>query len=149
MRVGAELLDAAGFVGLATVEAKRHEKSGELVLVEVNAKVTQPFGLGDAAGADASWRLYATLAGLPLGPQPPARLGVRNVVPTLEPRAAWMHLAGGGSLRSLLGSYRGVRDTSGITLRDPVPAALALSSQLQLARAFLGRWSGGPEREAS
>jgi D-aspartate ligase len=149
MALGTALLDAAAFVGLATVEAKRHAETGELVLVEVNAKVTQPFGLGDAAGVDASWRLYATLAGLPLGPQERPRLGVRNVVPTLEPRAAWVHLAGGGSLRSLLASYRGVRDFSGIGLHDPIPSALVLWSQLQLGIGFLRRRAARGARQAS
>jgi predicted ATP-grasp superfamily ATP-dependent carboligase len=149
MALGTALLDAAGFAGLATVEAKRHADTGELVLVEVNAKVTQPFGLGDAAGVESSWRLYATLAGLPLSPQRRPRLGVRNVVPTLEPRAAWVYLAGGGSVRSLLASYRGVRDMSGIGLHDPVPAALVLWSQLRLALSFLRRRGQVEELEPS
>jgi hypothetical protein len=49
----------------------RHAETGELVLIEVNARVLGHFGLGDASNVDASWRLYATLAGLPLGPSPP------------------------------------------------------------------------------
>jgi predicted ATP-grasp superfamily ATP-dependent carboligase len=139
MAVADSLLGAAGFVGLATVETKVHAETGERVLIEVNAKLTQPFGLGDVAGLDASWRLYATLAGLPLPPQPAAAAGVRNVVPTLEPRAAWAYLRGGGRPRELLGSYRRVRDFSGLSLRDPLPLALVARRQARLGARYLRR----------
>ena len=138
MRLGRSLLEAAGFVGLASVQTKLDERSGEAVLIEANVRVPQHFGLGQASGVDAPWRLYASLAGLPLGPQPRERLGVRAVVATMEPRAAWVHLAGGGSLRSLLASYRGVRDVSGHALRDPLPLWIMLFRQMRMAGGYAG-----------
>jgi D-aspartate ligase len=148
MRLGRSLLEAAGFVGLASVQTKRDERTGEPVLIEANVRVPQHFGLGEACGVEAPWRLYASLAGLPLGPQPPQRIGVRNVVATMEPRAAWMHLADGGSLRSLLRSYRGVRDVSGHTLSDPLPLWIMLYRQLKMGGGYVGsRIRGRRSRE--
>jgi D-aspartate ligase len=130
------LLAAADFVGVASVEAKRHAETGETVLIEANVRVPQSFGLGDAAGADASWRLYAALAGLPLGPQPRPRQGVRSVVVTRELKALLDLGASPRMLRRRFAAYRGVRDVSGIYLRDP---RLTLSFVDQLARAGLRR----------
>jgi D-aspartate ligase len=148
LSLATKLLDAASFVGVSVVEAKIHEETGEPVLIEANVRLPQGFGLGDACGVDASWRLYATLAGIPLDPQPTQRQGVRNVMITLEPRAAWSHLARGGSLRSLLASYRGVRDVSGMSLRDPLPLAMVLWGQALQALRYLRRRArrreGGP-----
>lgn len=116
------LLDAVGYVGIAAVEAKRDAFTGELVLIEVNVRIPQSFGLGDACGVDASWRLYATLADLPLPPQPPQRYGVRSVVPSVElPAAAALLRQGDVSPRALLASYRHVRDIAGLSLRQPLP----------------------------
>ena len=114
------LLDAANFVGLASVEAKRNASTGEVVLMEANVRLPQGFGLGDAAGVDASWRLYATLAGLPLRQQPPQRQGVRLVVATRELHALGELIGNPGMLRRRIGSYRNVRAVSGIHLDDPL-----------------------------
>jgi D-aspartate ligase len=118
-----KLLDAAGFVGVSSSEFKRHARTGESYLIEVNVRVPQAWGLVEVAGTDGSWRLYAALAELPLGPQPAARTGVRNVIPSLEMRAVPTHLAERRlSLRGVLDGYRGVRGFSGLTWRDPKPA---------------------------
>jgi predicted ATP-grasp superfamily ATP-dependent carboligase len=113
------LLDTANFVGLASVEAKRNASTGEVVLMEANVRVPQGFGLGDAAGVDASWRLYATLARLPLPQQPPQRQGVRLIVATRELHALAELIGNPGMLRRRIGSYRNVRAVSGIHLDDP------------------------------
>lgn len=120
-----KLLDAAGFVGVSILEAKRHAVTGELVLIEINVRVPGGFGLGDACGVDASWRLYATLAGLPLEPQARQREGVKTVLPFLDFLAARARLRQGDiSWRELLLSYRGVRDVGVADPRDPGPAIL-------------------------
>ena len=116
------LLDAVGFVGLSSLEAKRHAETDELVLMEINVRVPQNFGLSEACGADGPWRLYATLAGLPLGPQPVPRAGRKTIVATLELHAAPAYVrAGDLTVPGLLASYRGVRNASGLSLRDPAP----------------------------
>ncbi len=139
MALASRLLDAAGLVGVANVETKRHAETGELVLIDVNPRLSQCWGLADAAGTDASWRLYSTLAGLPLNAQPRARLGVRSIVPSLEPKAVVANLAEGPlTLRELLASYRGVRDLSGLSILDPGPLLALVGRQLR----SLFRWAG-------
>ena len=127
-----KLLDAAGFVGVSSAEFKVHANTGERHLIEVNVRLPQAWGIADVAGVDGSWRLYASLAGLPLEPQPPQRLGVRNVIPSLEIRAVPTHLAERKlSLRELVDGYRGVRGISGLTPRDPRPMALLASQYVR------------------
>lgn len=115
------LLEGADFVGLATVEMKRDERTGRPILIEANLRLSQAFALGDAAGVDASWRLYATLAGLPLAPQPAPRQETRLVVATLELRRVLILLVNRRLVfRDLLAGYRGVRSVSGLG-GDPGP----------------------------
>lgn len=121
------LLDAVGFVGLSSLEAKRHAETDELVLMEINVRVPQNFGLSEACGADGPWRLYASLAGLALGPQPRPRIGRKTVVATLELHAAPAYVrAGDLTVPELLASYRGTRTVSGLSLRDPAPVVAFL-----------------------
>src|SRR4051794_29059114 len=126
MELSRRLLDEAGYVGVAGIETKRHAETGEYFLLEVNVRIPTQWGLGDAAGGDASWRLYATLAGIPLGPQPPLRDGVKLVFPELEIRAAARALtsrnSSGPGLRERLRSWRGAGDLGILDRRDPGPA---------------------------
>ncbi len=116
------LLKEAGFVGLATVETKRDERTGQPVLIEANLRLSQAFDLGEAAGVGASWRLYATLAGIPVSPQPAPRQGARILVATLEVRRVRALLVSRRlAVRKLLASYRGVRSVSGLYIGDPGP----------------------------
>jgi predicted ATP-grasp superfamily ATP-dependent carboligase len=78
------VLDEAGFVGVAGVEAKRHADTDERWFLEVNVRLPGQWGLGDACGVGASTRLVRALAGLPLGAGPPLRAGVRFVQPDLD-----------------------------------------------------------------
>lgn len=131
------LLSKAGFVGLSILEAKRHSRTGERVLIEVNVRVPQGFGLGDACGVDASWRLYASLAGLPLEPQPRQRDDVQAVLPLLEMRAAPTRVARGDiSIPDLVRSYRRTREFGVLDPRDPRPGLAA--ARLTLGK--VGRW---------
>jgi predicted ATP-grasp superfamily ATP-dependent carboligase len=128
MQMATTLLDAAGFAGISHLEAKRHDETGERILIEVNVRVPRGFGLGDACGADASWRLYGTLAGLELGPLPSQTPGVRNVVPPLELRAVITHLLQRKlSVPQILSGYRGVSAWNGLSWRDPLPVLLVLT----------------------
>lgn len=125
MDMAKRLLDAAGFVGVVGVETKRHAVTGEYHFLEANVRIPTQWGLGDAAGGDSSWRLYATLAGLPLGPQPPIRPGVKLVFPELELHAAFRALRSrNGDVPGLarrLGSWRGAGDLGIFSARDPGP----------------------------
>jgi D-aspartate ligase len=134
MELARRLLDEAGYVGVAGIETKRHAESGDYYFLEANVRIPTQWGLGDAAGADASWRLYATLAGLELGAQAPPRHGVKLVFPQLELHAAYRTLRGGpgpGLLRRLAG-WRGAKDLGVFDPRDPGPG-------LALARDVIAR----------
>ncbi len=128
------LLEGAGFVGLASVEAKRDERTGQPVLIEANVRPPQTFAIGEAADVDASWRLYATLAGMPVAPQPAAQPGVRLVVATLELRRVLSLLVSRRlAVRELVASYRGVRSVSGLDIRDPRPILCFLGQRARRA----------------
>ncbi|HEX8065110.1 MAG TPA: hypothetical protein VF520_01150 [Thermoleophilaceae bacterium] len=141
------VLDHAGFVGVAGVETKRHAATGEHVFLEVNVRLPTQFGLGDAAGVEASKRLYATLAGHEVGPQPPLVSGVKLVFPQLELRLALPLIQDGSgrvrALREMAASYRGVREAGVFDLRDPVPGLALLGS---MGRRAVTRLAGRPRR---
>jgi D-aspartate ligase len=124
MEIARRLLDTSGFVGVSSLEAKRHAVTGEHVLMEVNVRIPQNIGLGEAAGVDPSWRIYATLAGIPLARQPSQRDHVRVIVPSLEVLAGPAYMREGAlSVPQLLSSYRRVRNVSGLSFKDPAPLA--------------------------
>jgi D-aspartate ligase len=140
MAMARRLLDTAGFVGISSLEAKRHAETGEHVLMEINVRIPQNIGLGEAAGVEPAWRIYATLAGIPLPPQRPQRDGVRVVVPSLEVRAAVAYLRQRDlSLRQILGSYGSVRNVSGLSLSDPGPLAAFLRDRASGAARQIAR----------
>jgi D-aspartate ligase len=121
------VLDAAGFVGVAGVEAKRHRDTDERWFLEVNVRVPAQWGLGDACGAEASTRLVAALTGRELGPPPTPRAGVGIVVPVLDARLVRGRLREMPRLRRplellrLLRPYLKARELGLLDPRDPGP----------------------------
>lgn len=143
------VLDAADFVGVAGIETKRHQDTGEPWFIEANVRVPLQWGLGDACGADASRRLILTAAGLPLPPAPAARPGVRFVavehdLPLLRrrlkaaPRSQWLQI-GASHLRP----YLGAGEYSILDPRDPMPGLVWLGSVLA-SRLRPARGRGAP-----
>jgi predicted ATP-grasp superfamily ATP-dependent carboligase len=132
------VLDHAGFVGVAGVEAKRHADTGERWFLEVNVRLPGQWGLGDACGVQASQRLVRALSGGQLGPAPELRPGVRFVQPDLDWRTIRPTLAAApprrrpAELWRLARPYLGARELGMLDLRDPGPL-------LALARGFAGR----------
>ncbi|MBB3083601.1 hypothetical protein [Geodermatophilus sabuli] len=127
------ILEASDYVGLAATEFKRHAVTGQLYLIEINVRVPQYFGVYDAAGVDAAWRLYATLAELPVGEQPALREGVRVWMPQHDLHVVReMRRQQALGLREIVAPLAGVRDFGAWSWRDPKPA-------LELARAELSR----------
>ena len=117
------VLDYAGFTGVSSLETKRHAGTGEVVLIEVNVRLPQNWGLSKANRSDGSWRLYATLAGLPLGPAPTPRAGTKVLLPQLDIRTLAEHRRQGRlDLPAALWNLRGVRDWGAFSLRYPAPA---------------------------
>jgi D-aspartate ligase len=121
------VLDAAGFVGVAGVETKRHRDTDERWFIEVNVRVPAQWGLGDACGAEASTRLVAALAGRELGPAPTPRAEVGIVVPMLDAKVIRNRLREVPLrqrpllLLRLLRPYLKARELGLLDLRDPGP----------------------------
>jgi D-aspartate ligase len=121
------VLDAAGFVGVAGVEAKRHAETDERWFLEVNVRLPAQWGLGDACGAEASTRVVAALAGRELDAPPAPRDGVGIVVPVLDAHVVrellaevprWRRPA---LLLRLLRPYARARELGLLDPRDPGP----------------------------
>jgi len=127
-----KLLEITGYVGVAACETKRHAQTGDLYLIEINVRVPGAFGLAQACGVDGPWRLYATLAGLPLGPQPEQINGRKMMLPQKEAAALAKRLrARDVTPWQVLKSWRGTRDFGAFALDDPLPL---LSLARRLAR---------------
>jgi D-aspartate ligase len=127
MALAQRVLDEAGFVGVAGVETKRHEQTGERWFLEVNVRLPGQWGLGDACGVQASPRVVALLCGRPVEPQPRLRAGVRFVQPDLDwhgvlpaIRTAPARSRMGLTWR-LLRPYLGARELGMFDPRDPGP----------------------------
>lgn len=159
MTLAKRVLDRAGFVGVAGVEAKRHAGTGERWFLEVNVRVPGQWGLGDSCGADASARLVASMCGRSLGPQPPVREGVRIVLPDLDAHVVFPAVMAAAPWRRpavawrFARAYSGARNLGLLDLRDPGPAlswiGLVARRRLQGVRGRLSRGpasrSGSPE----
>ena len=132
-----KLLSHTGYVGVAGVETKRHADTGEYYFIEANVRLPTQFGLGDAAGVEASWRTYATLAGLKLGPQPPQRDGVQLVFPELDMKEVRRHMRGEraadrpATWAGWARSWAGTREFGVLDLRDPGPFAALVGASLK------------------
>jgi D-aspartate ligase len=132
------VLDQAGFVGVAGVEAKRHADTGERWFLEVNVRLPGQWGLGDACGVQASPRVVAALGGRPLDPPAQLRPGVRFVQPDLDWRTIKPTLSGlpawgrPAAAWRLARPYFGARELGMLDPRDPGPL-------LALVRQFAGR----------
>ena len=125
------LLGHVGYHGIASCETKRNARDGELYLIEVNVRIPANFGLADACGVDGSWRLYATLAGLPLGPQPEQVDGRKCMIPFREARASWQRIRRREvSPGAVLRSWRGTRDFGVLSVRDPMPTVALIGRRI-------------------
>ncbi len=140
MALSRRLLGHAGYHGIASCETKRNARDGELYLIEVNVRIPANFGLADACGVDGSWRLYATLAGLPLGPQPEQVDGRKCMIPFREARASWRRVRRHDvSVGAVLRSWRGTRDFGVLSLRDPMPTVALVGRRIGKAVGHQGR----------
>jgi len=105
--------------------------------LEVNVRIPTQFGLGDAAGLDASRRMARMLLGHDVGPQPPVRRRARLLFPQQEVRAARAALRAApagerlATAHRLLRSYAGVRDLGILDPRDPGPGAALVGQVLR------------------
>lgn len=135
MTMNRRLLDHTGYVGIAACETKRHSVTGELYLIEINVRVPASFGLAEACGVDGAWRLYGAAAGLPTGRQPRQQNGRKVVLPQKDLQAALSRVRRRDtSVREVVRSWRGIRDTAAFSLRDPAPGVRQLLQLLSRCR---------------
>jgi D-aspartate ligase len=140
MAISRKLLGHVGYHGIASCETKRNARDGQLYLIEVNVRIPANFGLADACGVDGSWRLYATLAGLALEPQPEQVDGRKCMIPLREARASWQRIRRHEvSVQGVLRSWRGTRDFGVLSIRDPMPAAALVTRRLSKRLGQSGR----------
>ena len=131
MAMSRKLLGHVGYHGIASCETKRSARDGRLYLIEVNVRIPANFGLADACGVDGSWRLYATLAGLPLGPQAEQVDGRKCMIPFREVRASWQRVRRHEtSIGGVVRSWRGTRDFGVLSLRDPMPTVALVGRRI-------------------
>jgi D-aspartate ligase len=120
-RLSELLLRAIDFYGLVEVEFKQDPRDGQYKLLDVNARAWGFHGLGQAAGVDFPYLLFAD------------QLGIYQEPRRADPGQGWLRLLtdipvalsdmmnGHLSLRSYLSSLRKTRTESVFCLRDPVP----------------------------
>lgn len=126
-----KLLGHVGYHGIASCETKRNARDGRLYLIEVNVRIPANFGLADACGVDGSWRVYATLAGLPLGPQPEQVDGRKCVIPFRDARASWQRIRRHEtSVGAVVRSWQGTRDFGVLSVRDPMPTVALVGRRI-------------------
>lgn len=73
-------LRAVGFRrGIANMDYKRHAKTGEFKLLEINPRISQAHAVSTQAGVNLPWLMWRSVCGFPPLPQPKRRIGVRYV----------------------------------------------------------------------
>jgi D-aspartate ligase len=103
----ADLLQRIGYRGIANLNFKRHSRTGEFKLLEINARVSQWGILTTRSGVNLPWLAYRDVCGLAQQAPPPRRSGVWYVSGQSDFRAVRGYVreglwTWGGYVRSLL-----------------------------------------------
>ena len=119
---GMRFLREIGYSGLVEVEFMLDERDGRLKLLDVNARTWGYHSIGEGAGVDFPWLLYASQVGLRTEPAV-GRSGVRWIrLLTDTPTALREVLHGRLGLRRYLRSLRCIDVEAAFSRDDPVPA---------------------------
>jgi predicted ATP-grasp superfamily ATP-dependent carboligase/CelD/BcsL family acetyltransferase involved in cellulose biosynthesis len=127
--VGFEVLERLAMVGVVKLDFKRHPDTGRFYLLEVNPRYSLWNHLGAAAGVNLPLSAYKDLAGLPVVPAPPARLGTRWLSLADDARTFVRYLGPSGelSLAGWLSSLRGPKVFDVFAWDDPSPFVMNLA----------------------
>lgn len=122
VREGRRILGALGYVGVANINFKRDERTGELLLLEVNPRFSLWTGLDVACGVDLPYWAYRAAAGLPAvsgrGHYPRGRVWMHWLWDLRPARQSGGRL---WALRWLRDAARADTDAV-LSARDPAPA---------------------------
>lgn len=123
-REAVRLFQAAGFHGLAYVEMKRHEKTGEYLIIEPN--VGRPTGrstCAEAASVELLYTMYCDVVGLPLPANRQQQFtGKKWIYWKRDLRAAWQDWRRGElTLVDWFRSLRGPKTCAVFSWSDPGP----------------------------
>ncbi|RJQ51027.1 MAG: ATP-grasp domain-containing protein [Actinobacteria bacterium] len=121
--LGARVLAAAGYYGLAEVEFMRDPRDDKFKLLEINARVWGWHTLGRAAGIDLPYLLYLDAAGMRVPPMEQPGQGVKWLRPITDvPTAMGEIMRGRMGAAEYLGTLRGCRELAPpLCLDDPLP----------------------------
>ena len=125
---GIEIVRALGIVGVVKLDFKRHARTNELSLLEVNPRFNLWNRLGAASGVNLPLVAYAELAGMPAPRTGPLTQGIRWASFEADLRT-YLHEygpTGALSFRSWLASYRGPMIYDVFAWDDPVPLVVSL-----------------------
>lgn len=127
-RVGFEVLERLGLVGVVKLDFKRDPGTGRFYLLEVNPRFNLWNHLGAAAGVNLPMLAYQDLTGLPASPSPEARTGVRWLSLADDTRTFVRLFAPAGELTlwSWLASLRGPKVYDVFAWDDPSPFVMSL-----------------------
>lgn len=131
-------LRAIDYYGLVELEYKLDPRDGQYKLLDVNARTWGYHGMGQRAGVDFSYLLYADQIGLPVS-RCKGQSGIGWVRMTTDlPAACMALLAGDIDFRSYLRSLRECEVEAVFSLEDPVPgfAEVLLLPYLALKKGF-------------
>jgi len=144
-KLALDILNKVEYRGIANINFKRHSKTGEYKLLEINPRVSQWSILAAKTGVNLPWIAYCDACDLPADAFPPRRNGVFYVNGKADFRAFRQYHQNGewtvwNYLRSL--SRTGMVYQN-INLSDPLPAMqLTKSWLIEKANQVLGRSSG-------
>lgn len=125
-----------GYRGLANVDYKRHERTGEFKLLEVNPRISQWSILGTVSGVNLAWMAFRDCCGAEREAPPPRRNGIFYVNERTDPRAfrvyrreghwSWKAYVQSLARRDLVWQF--------LHLSDPAPAISVLRTMLRARR---------------
>jgi predicted ATP-grasp superfamily ATP-dependent carboligase len=125
MALAERLLSAIGFHGIAEVEFKRDAVTGELKLIEINARPWDQHRLGTALGSDVIYAAYRNYAGLPVSNAPRREACVKWVAEDAFLMALARGAAGRGTpAPTLFRAAQGRRVFAIWSARDRVPSVV-------------------------
>ena len=142
-RVGFEVVERLGLVGIVKLDFKQDPETGRFYLLEVNPRFSLWNHLGTAAGVNLPLLAHRDLTGQPAQPAQPACPGMRWLSLADDARTFFRDYAPAGelSLKGWLGSLRGPKVFDVFAWDDPTPFLVDLCRTLRKGGLSRLRWA--------